>query len=208
MHMPGMRIGHGLNLLPVWLGVVAALAFLAIAASHLRHMWASDGQRRPWHACHVVIAIGMVFMFLPASLDPLAVPLGFWRVAFACAGLVAALWAAAGNARVPVLMWTLTAFDLGAMLYMWSVPDRPGTAAVSWLLVAYLVGSAGMWAVDAYRRIDGGAPLVSWQALGGGGGELVATTPVSLIGELDIGISMIAMAIGMAYMVLAMQLMS
>jgi hypothetical protein len=78
-------------------------------------------------------------------------------VLFACAGLVAALWASGGNSRVPVLMWTLTAVDLGAMLYMWSVSAQSGTAAVSWLLVVYLVASAAMWAADASRRIDGGA---------------------------------------------------
>lgn len=227
------------NLLPESLGVIAAAAFLGIACSHVRHMVNTDGQRRPWHACHVLIALGMVFMYLPAALDPLGVPLGFWRVVFACAGLVAALWAVAGNARVPVLMWTLTAFDLGAMLYMWSVPDQPGTAGVSWILIVYLVASACMWLLDAYRRIDGGVPIVSWQAMAAGG-ELVAaqtlgrfgatrsdrrpsprgagvtrsgggqraTASEPLLGELDIGISMIVMAVGMAYMVLATQLMS
>lgn len=199
------------NLLPESLGVIAGATFLVIAASHVRHMAQTDGQRRPWHACHVLIALGMVFMYLPASLDPLGVPLGFWRVVFACAGLVAALWAVAGNARVPVLMWTLTAFDLGAMLYMWSVPDRPATAGVSWMLVVYLLASAGMWAFDAYRRIDGGVPIVSWQAMAAGDGVVAVRTrgrTESLLGELDIGVSMIAMAIGMAYMVFATQLMS
>jgi hypothetical protein len=206
MHM-GHGTGHTAGLLPLWLGAGASAAFLVIAASHLRHMAATDGQRRPWHACHVLIAVGMAFMYLPASIDPLAVPLGFWRVLFASAALVAALWAVGGNARVPVLMWTLTAFDLGAMLYMSSVPAQPSTAAVSWIVVAYLLASAGMWSADAYRRIDGGVPLVSWQALSAGG-EVVASTAESLLGELDIGISMIVMAIGMAYMVMATQLAS
>ena len=80
MNMPGMPTGHGvathmLNLLPLWMGVAWTAAFLAVAASHLRHMAATTGQRRPWHSCHVLMAVGMAFMYAPAQIDPLAVPI-------------------------------------------------------------------------------------------------------------------------------------
>lgn len=222
--MPGLR-GPGahavLNILPEWLGVAWTLVFLAVAGSHLRHLLDTTGQRRPWHACHVLMAFGMAFMFAPAVLDPLSVPASFWRLVFACAGLLAATWAIGGVGRAATLIWLLTAVDLAVMLFMWSGSTTGSGASLSWLLVAYLVVEAMMWGFDAYRRIDRATPLVSWQSLaagpGGGGAVLrggavtaegAAAAEGSLLGELDISVSMIAMVLGMAYMLVALQLLA
>jgi hypothetical protein len=215
--------GPALHLLPAWLGVAWAAVFVVISVSHLRHMVQTTGQRRPWHACHVLMALGMAFMFLPSNVDPLAIPAGFWKLTFATAGLIAAVWALGGVGRTATIIWLLTSIDLGAMLYMWSGAGRPGDAAVTWMLSGYLVGEALAWGLDLYRRIDGGAPLVSWQQLaldsgggpatgsrGRGGGVRVGSTVVaaaedarSLLGTLDISASMVMMTIGMAYMLVA-----
>jgi len=217
--MPGMHMAHGagmhaLNLLPLWMGIAWTVVFLAIAASHLRHMTQTTGQRRPWHSCHVLMAMGMAFMYAPAQIDPLAVPSAFWQLMFATAGIVAALWAITGVGRVSTLIWLLTSIDMAAMLYMWSGSRSAGTATVSWALAAYLLAEAAMWALDLYRRLDGATPVVSWQLLASEPGATLSTTSIrtetaasaSLLGELDISASMIAMSIGMAYMLVAMQL--
>lgn len=230
--MPGMlktSPAAGLPMLPTWLGVVWTAVLVAVAVSHLRHMAQTTGQRRPWHACHVLMAVGMAFMYLPANLDPVNVPLGFWKLMFAAAGLIAAVWAVGGVGRTATVIWSLTSIDLGAMLYMWSGSARTD-AAVTWMLAGYLMVAALAWGFDLYRRVDGAAPLVSWQLLAvepsagsgagvaGGyratarGGRPTGTTVVgaaghggSLLGTLDISVSMIAMTIGMAYMLVAMQ---
>ncbi len=218
--MPGMlgvsghAAGHGPQLLPEWVALAWSALFLLVAASHLRHMAHSRGQRRPWHSCHVLMALGMAFMYLPAQLDPVAAPAGFWRIVFACAGVLTASWSIAGVGRNATLIWLLTSIDLGAMLYMWAGPSRASAAAVGWLVVSYLLAEAAVWGLDLYRRLDGSSPLVSWRLLpgpegatviravsGGGGGG------ATLLGELDISISMVTMTVGMAYMVAAMQLM-
>lgn len=202
----------GLPLLPTWLGVVWTAVFAGIAVSHLRHMAQTTGQRRPWHACHVLMAVGMAFMYLPASLDPFHLPVGFWKLAFAAAGLIAAVWSIGGVGRTVTVVWLLTAIDLGAMLYMWSGSERAGNAPVTWMLAAYLTAEAVAWAFDLYQRIDGGSPLVSWRALAAqpGGGRVGVTATAarteSLLGTLDISASMVAMTVGMAYMLVAMQL--
>jgi hypothetical protein len=198
-------------LVPEWLGALGAAMFVAIAAAHLRHMARTGGQRRSWHGCHVLIAAGMAFMYAPAALDPLGVPAAFWRLIFATAGILAALWALGGVGRVATLIWLLTSVDLGAMLYMWS--PRSSATPLTWLLVAYFVIQGGMWALDAYRRLDGDTPIVSWNLLWAAtpGDALIipaaSGASQSLIGDLDIGISMIAMTLGMAYMFVAMLLM-
>jgi hypothetical protein len=199
------------GLVPEWLGIGGTAVFLVIACAHLLHMARTDGQRRPWHGCHVLIAVGMAFMYAPPTLDHLGVPAAFWRLIFASAGSLAALWALGGIGRVPVLLWFLTSIELGAMMYMWSPHSQ--VAPLTWLLVAYFVIQAGMWALDAYRRLDGASPIISWDVMSAPRGAAVTVSGAgfasqSLIGDLDIGVSMIAMALGMAYMFAAMVLMT
>ena len=213
--MSGMAMGHGsgghdiVNLLPEWLGIAGAVIFLLIAFSHLRHLAMTSGERTPWHATHVLMAVGMAFMYAPAAIHPPTVPMTFWRVAFAATGVVAAVWALGGTRRAPNLIWLLTAVDLGAMVYMWS----PGslTAPLTWILVAYLTAEAALWAVDAYRRVDGSTPIISMTMVPAGyeGGTVaLRVAPAALLGDLDISASMIGMTLGMAYMFVAMQLMT
>ncbi len=219
--MPGMPMGHGgaqapPHLLPGWLGVAWAVVFLVIAGSHLRHMATTTGQRRPWHACHVLMALGMAFMYAPASIDPLALPAALWQVVFALGGLIAATWAVGGVGRVSTLIWLLTSIDLGAMLFMWagSGGSDSDTATVAWLLGGYLVAEAMLWGLDLYRRLDGATPIVSWRQLAAESGVGMPAASVggnaggsaTLLGELDINASMIAMTLGMAYMLVAMRL--
>ena len=158
----------------------------------------------------------MAFMYAPAQIDPLAVPSAFWKLVFAAAGVIAAVWAIGGVGRVSTLVWLLTSIDMAAMLYMWSGPRRADTAALTWLLTGYLFAEAVMWALDLYRRLDGATPIVSWQLLATESGATLSAASLgtetaasgSLLGELDISASMIAIALGMAYMLVAMQLMA
>ena len=210
-------MGHGGSVqaaVAPWLGIGGAAMFVVIAASHLRHLIKTTDERRSWHACHVLMAIGMAFMYAPASIDSLGVPGTFWRLVFATAGVLAVFWALGGTDRALSPIWLLTAVDLAAMFYMWSAH---AFVALSWLLVAYFVVEAAMWALDAYRQLDGGTPSLGWRMLPqeSGSGALspapaaaATTASRSLIGELDIGVSMFAMALGMAYMLAAMQTMT
>ena len=177
MNMFGMPMGHGAgthggpDLLPDWLGLIWALIFLPVAASHLRHMTHTTGQRRSWHACHVLMAVGMAFMYVPARIDPLTVSADFWQVVFAAAGLIAAIWAIYGVGRVSTLIWLLTSIDLGACSTCGQAPDSG--AAIPAAAIATGAAASG-----------------------------------SLIGELDISASMVAMTVGMAFMLVATQLMA
>jgi hypothetical protein len=77
-----MSLAHGAtNILPNWLAVVWTLAFIAIVVIHVRHLRDTRGQQRLWHSTHVLMAVGMVFMYAPASIDHYNVPNGFWQLA-------------------------------------------------------------------------------------------------------------------------------
>jgi hypothetical protein len=215
--MSGMSMGHTavahqtLNLLPDWIGVLGTAMFILIAGSHLLHLMRTSGERRWWHVTHVLMAIGMAFMYVPSTLDPITISSRFWQGLFAVVAALVALRVVAGlSGRTSANpLWALTGVELGTMVYMWS--SGSFVPALTWTLVAYLVVEAGLWGVNAYRAVDGDAPLFGWRALApaaDGGAVIVAGTGTqSLIGGLDISVSMTAMGLGMAYMLAAMQLM-
>jgi uncharacterized membrane protein len=218
-NMPGMsamasqpgRVG-GLNLLPTWLGVVMTVVFLAIFLNHLRHALESSAQRRLWHVGHVAMALGMAFMFVPASLDPFAVAPVVWQATFVAVLVLLAGWLArqALLQRGASGLWVLLAIESWAMLYMWS----PGAmqTPLSWLLIAYLAVESGLWTSGRVLGVDRDVlPSRTYNFAAGGGGRgtgvlrVAATTTLAC--ERDLRVTMTAMTLGMAYMVFAMQVM-
>jgi Domain of unknown function (DUF5134) len=197
--------GHGTNILPSWLAVIWTLVFIAIVVIHSRHLLDSAGQRRVWHSGHVAMALGMAFMFAPASIDSFDIPSGFWQLAFANGALATVAWMIAqALARRPVnVLWLVMAVDLAAMTYMWSPSGF--VAPITWLLVAYFVLQAGMWVTDRMRAVDhrslwGGAAAVTPE------GSITLEAAEPLVCFRDLRVSMFAMTLGMAYMFAAMQL--
>lgn len=201
-----MSVGsHTTNILPNWLSVIWMLVFFAIIAIHGRHVLESQGQRRFWHSGHVFMALGMAFMYAPASVDHFNIPTGFWSLAFANGAIAIVLWvvAQALAGRGTNLLWLVMAFDLGAMAYMWSPSGFQ--APITWLLVAYFAVQAVLWGTHRMRSLDertilGGAMSVTPE------GALAASVAEPLICYKDLRVSMAAMTLGMAYMFAAMQL--
>ncbi len=204
----GMSMGggaHGTNILPAWLAVIWTLAFIAIIVIHALHLRDSEGQRRLWHSGHVLMAVGMAFMFAPSSIDHFNIPSGFWQLAFANAAIAIVLWmlAQALSGRAINVLWLVMAVDLGAMAYMWS-PDG-FQAPITWMLVAYFAAQALLWVTNRMREVD------HKTLLGGGiavtpGGAVAMSSAEPLVCFRDLRASMFAMTLGMAYMFAAMQL--
>jgi hypothetical protein len=201
-----MSAAHGTtNILPSWLAVIWTLVFIAIIVIHALHMRDTHGQRRIWHAGHVLMALGMVFMFAPASIDHFNIPSGFWQLAFANAAIAIFAWilAQALSGRAINVLWLVTAIDVAAMAYMWSPTGFQ--APITWLLVAYLAGQSLLWITNGMRDVD-------HKTLTGGGfsvtpdGAITMSAAEPLVGFRDLRVSMFAMTLGMAYMFAAMQL--
>jgi len=209
MTVGGMRMTgamHGTtNILPSWLAVLWAIAFLAILVIHARHVYESEGQRRLWHSGHVAMALGMFFMYAPASINAISLPAGVWQIAFADGALAVLAWmlvqAMAG--RAVNVLWMVMAIDLGAMAYMWSPSGFQ--SPLTWILVAYFVVQSALWVTDRMRSVD-------HRSLGGGtasitpGGAVALEAAEPLVCFKDLRLSMFAMTLGMAYMFAAMQL--
>jgi hypothetical protein len=214
MHHGGVSVGgisiaggaHGAtNILPTWLAVIWTLVFIAILVIHARHVVESQGQRRVWHSGHVLMSLGMVFMYAPSSLDHFNIPNGFWQLVFATGALAIVAWMLreAFERRAINVLWLVMAIDLGAMAYMWS-PDG-FQAPLTWLLVAYLTAESLLWLSDRMRGLDhmtlwGGGVSVSAR------GEVAISAAEPLVCFRDLRLSLFAMTFGMAYMFAAMQL--
>jgi Domain of unknown function (DUF5134) len=205
--MPGMTMsgpGGGPQLLPVWLAVGWAAVFAAVLVVHARHALAESGERRLWHCGHVLMALGMALMFLPASLALSAIPAASWQEVFAGGAVMVIVWSAVQFARRrPVnALWPLLAVDLAAMIAMWSPGGWSGARA--WPVVAYFGVQSLLWFSDRVRVLDRHPLLVAFDIPG----EAVAVRAQPLISRLDLRVSMAAMTLGMAFMVAAMQLAS
>jgi hypothetical protein len=219
---------HGVNLLPGALCTVAVLAYLAIFGNHVRHARETSGQRRLWHLGHVVMALGMAYMFVPASAVPFTIADGRWQALYGIGLALVAAWLlcqalSRGGASG---LWLLLAADLLAMLYMWSPGAMQGS--LSWLFVVYLTAEALVWSSGRIVGVDRNLMpargySVSNAAVGAGAGAgagaresgrppahtgtgaLSIAATATLACERDLRVSMSAMTLGMAYMVLAMQ---
>jgi len=197
--------GHGItNILPSWLALIWALVFVAIFIVHARHARASTGQRRLWHSGHVLMSLGMVFMYVASWTDRLATPSRFWQFVFALGALLIVAWTLgqAINRRAVNVLWLLMAIDLAAMVYMWSPSGL--RAPVTWLLVSYLAGQSLLWASDRMRSVDRHALRGGFSVTPEGAVGTAVAEP--LVCYRDLRASMCAMTLGMAYMFAAMQL--
>lgn len=209
--MAGMAMGAGhagTNILPAWLALVWTLVFVVILVIHARHVLDSHGQRKFWHAGHVVMALGMIFMFAPASINHITLSRTFWQLGFAnlSGAIVAWILIEAFGHRAINVLWLAMAVDLAAMAYMWSPSGY--SAPLTWLLVTYFAAQALLWVTDRMRRVDGltiagGSFSV---ALEPGGAVIATATAQPLVCFEDLRFSMFAMTIGMGYMFVAMQL--
>lgn len=211
---PGMSMSaaHGAtNILPEWLALIWTLLFVVILVIHLRHVLETHGERRIWHSSHVLMALGMVFMFAPSSIDHFNVPAAFWQLAFANAATAALAWVLVQvlNGRAVNLLWLVIATDLAAMVYMWAPSGF--VAPISWLLVAYFALQALAWAADHFRRLerDHQIPGIARFSIDSSGSAAVSAAAAEpLVCEADLRPSMAVMALGMAYMFAAMQLLT
>jgi Domain of unknown function (DUF5134) len=203
-----MSLGHGAtNILPDWLAVVWTLAFVAIVVIHVRHLRDTHRQQRLWHSGHVLMALGMVFMYAPASIDHFDIPSGFWQLLFANGALAILAWmlTQALDGRAINVLWLVMAVDLGAMAYMWSPSGFE--APITWILVAYFALQSLLWVSNRMREVDHRTLHIGSVSLTAGG-AIAITTAEPLVCFRDLRASMFAMTLGMAYMFAAMQLLS
>ncbi|WP_170220741.1 DUF5134 domain-containing protein [Amycolatopsis cihanbeyliensis] len=176
---------HHTGILPEWLRVAWIVALCVVALLHTGHMWAMNGRRRYWHAGHVLMALGMVYMYLPHRVQPVpaALAMALFGTATVLAVVVAlVLWS---RDRTVDLLWLLIAVEMSVMAYMF-VPAAAQVVAIRYGLAAYLAGVGALWVLGRWDR----------HYLAGPGAALESTRRASPALRL----SLATMAAGMSYM--------
>lgn len=190
-----------LDLLPMWVSVVWIVALAAVLIFHCGHLVHIGGQHRWYHASHIVMLIGMLYMYAMMAFNWNAIPSEVWVAVYSVTTVVMAVWMIARvvGKRPFSYLWVLALVQQAAMIYMW-MPMSSWVAVFTWALVVYFTAEAIAWLVgwcDDAREGRG-------NAVGPGDRALVSSLGH---GGWQVNISMAIMAGSMAYMFAGMQLM-
>lgn len=195
--------GLGINLLPTWATMFWVPLLAAVCALHLIHLARARGYARRFHVVHLLVGLGMVYMFAPWTELPLPaeVPIGLFGMLTVLVGAFVGLELQMGR-RVN-LLWFLAVIECAAMGYMFAV--HHGSAqipALSRMLVAFYVVLVAAWthgwlAEPAPGQRRSPVPY----DLGSGS---VPARQLFCTGRWDLAAAEAAMSLAMAYMFLGM----
>jgi hypothetical protein len=208
--------------LPTWFRALATVVFVLVAAAHVRHARHGDREARVWHAGHVVMALGMIDMTLP--LDRLPVPAMVGEAIFAsCTVCALGIGLAQLGRHRRCLPWVLSAVGHAGMLGMFAMP-RAGFDLLIWVLAGWFALEAVGWLTGVLPSLDAPAPVPlrvaglrrdptlrparASGAVGVAERTVAAPTAVAVRNRRQpaLRITLALMALGMAYMLVAMQL--
>lgn len=213
--------------LPIWLSLAWTVVFAIILISHLWHIVIMSGRDRRWHSLHVLMALGMIVMFAPTGQMIVSGKAGM--VVFAVVAVVVAYLLIRERAHGLSIgqLWLVNIVDLVAMVYMFALMF----VRVVWLtvpLIVWLAFQAAGWATGRLWTILergglGGTPrpvpipvpatrgiATAHASTARVTGQLhrertAQDTPHNHGARLLICSTLTLMALGMAYMLIAMQ---
>ncbi|MGB9279828.1 MAG: hypothetical protein WCB57_07050 [Pseudonocardiaceae bacterium] len=140
-------------LLPEWLRIGWVVALVAVIVTHVWHAYCRPGQHRWWHAGHVLMAAGMVVMYLPGSMAQPGLSrdgVGLYGgVALVTAAATAVLWHREGALN---LLWVFSAVDMLIMAYM-SLPAAIRPRLLGYALAAYLGCQLLAWSLGLWEHV-------------------------------------------------------
>lgn len=196
--------------MPDWVRWAWAGLFGLTLGQHLAHVLRMCGLHRLWHSGHMLMAIGMGFMFLPRYNG---IPGWVWEVLFAAATALAGGYGLVmlhRGTRIDLAWITLVA-GFAAMVYMWAMMDGFALAPISYAAALWFSGEAVGWFTGELcgRRDKGWLPPAVARPRAGvkTGAYLTGSMPIAYAATWPIRTTLGLMAAGMAYMLIGMQLM-
>jgi LysM repeat protein len=178
----------------IWLAVLFAV--LVFHCGHLTHVhW----QNRWYHCAHIVMLLGMLYMYAFVAFGWHWFPADVWMLIYAVtsAAIIGWMMARFKQRRPLSYLWVLALAQQGAMIYMW-MPMADWMAWLSYALAGYFTLETIAWLTWARNK-----PVYSSAVAGGPRPMVMTLEPRSAFGN----ICMSTMAASMAYMFVGMQLM-
>ncbi len=192
----------GVDILPLWVSIIWIVALAAVLIFHCGHLVRMGGQHRWFHSAHIVMLIGMIYMYAMMAFDWKWISGNAWMWLYILTSLAMLIWMIARIAQKKPFsyLWILALVQQAAMIYMWA-PMKYWVPAFTWALVVYFALETIAWLVGWCNDDKEGRG----NAVGPGDRSLVVPLGHgSALGNL----SMAVMAASMAYMFAGMQLMA
>jgi LysM repeat protein len=174
-------------------------ALCAVLVSHCGHMIRMRGEHRWYHCAHIVMLIGMLYMYAAVAFGLNWLPAPIWMIVYVATAvaIIAFMLVQCGQRHAFALLWVLALIQQAAMVYMW-VPMAHWVPKLSYALTLYFALEATAWLTRAYSK-----PLLANAVVQTGGLAGMPLAPKSVFGN----VCMMIMAASMAYMFAGMQLM-
>ena len=179
----------------LWLTALAVVLLF-----HCSHLLRMRGEPRWYHCAHVVMLLGMLYMFAGVAFSLPLVPPRAWTLVFVATSAAIVSWILIKLVRGRPLkkLWAVALIQQVAMIYMWA-PMQVWLPLLTYGFVLYFSVEIIAWLTNAYSKLE---PLAAAEAhIRHAGGSL---EPRSIFGD----VCMTIMAASMAYMFVAMQLMA
>ena len=190
-------LGQHMLSLPASVFWIAGL--LGVLVFHCVHLARGCGECRALHGAHLIMLVGMIYMFVAMAFQVAPVSRGLWLGLYVATSVAVLAWLATRLVkREPISgLWVLALAQQVAMIYMWA-PMRDWAPAVSYAFAFYFALETLGWAIKASSRGVGRTLLFS-----NAGSATLGSMPDSFLDDA----CMAVMAASMAYMFLGMQLM-
>jgi hypothetical protein len=173
----------------IWIGVLCAVLLF-----HCGHLIRMRGEGRWLHGAHVVMLIGMVYMYAAVAFGVDWLPAAAWIAVYAASSAAIASWMIERwrRRRSVGALWPLALVQQAAMVYMW-LPMSDWVPWLSYALGAYFASEMVVWlAKSSVVFAPAGAAVA---------GPAPAHPPHSVVNDL----CMTVMAASMGYMFVGMQ---
>lgn len=184
--------------LPTWALTAWCAIFAIVLALHLFHVARMSGRARVWHVGHSVMALGMVDMYWPSGNPPVGETPG--TVIFAVLAVVALVATVVSRLRgATQWLWAMLVVDFAVMAYMFAMMSHRWEALTLiltvWCAIEAVAWFTGLLNAEVHAQHAVIEPSGATDATGGHADASLWSVRITL------GV----MALGTAYMLLAMQ---
>jgi hypothetical protein len=133
-----------LDLLPLWVTWLWLVALPAVLILHCGHFVRMGGQHRWFHASHILMLVGMLYMFASMAFQWTWFSSSWWVVSFGLSTAAIAGWMILRFVqRGPFsFLWIFALVMQAAMIYMWMPNWAP---ALTWTVVVYFGVETVAW---------------------------------------------------------------
>jgi LysM repeat protein len=194
-----MMMSSGSDLLSARASVIWIAALFAVLIFHCSHLFHMGGERRWYHCAHVVMLLGMLYMYATVAFGLDWLPTSVWIIIYVATSAAIIGWMLVRYMRRRSFgyLWILALAQQVAMIYMW-MPMRYWVPRLSYALAVYFALETIAWLTRAYNKPGPGNAFA-----GASGPVVIPLAHRSVFGD----ICMTIMAASMAYMFAGMQLM-